>query len=63
VRDFNDFNQANNPHNEHDFLKFELCNRASFFKIDYYDVTMQFGPSWLFWRLSFSISIANGTTG
>jgi hypothetical protein len=43
VRDFNDFDVGNDPHQEHDFGAFELSNRKFFFKIDYYDRSMEFG--------------------
>lgn len=43
VGQFTDFNEKNDPHQEHDFLNFELCNRNFIFKIDYYDLSMEFG--------------------
>ena len=43
VHDFTDFNAHNDPFGEHDCLSFELCNRTFFFKIDYYNLNMEFG--------------------
>lgn len=41
VREFNDFNAGNDPHGEHDFGKIEYEGREVFFKIDYYDTSLQ----------------------
>jgi hypothetical protein len=43
VRNFRDFDQGNDPHQEHDFGAFELSNQQFFFKLDYYDTSMEFG--------------------
>ena len=43
VRDFCDFDADNDPHGEHDFGAFELSNQRFFFKIDYYDRSMDMG--------------------
>jgi hypothetical protein len=43
VVSFDDFNEDNDPHGEHDFGKFELCNRRLFWKIDYFDERGEFG--------------------
>ena len=43
VRDFRDFDEGNDPHQEHDFGAFELSNQRFFFKLDYYDTSMEFG--------------------
>lgn len=43
VRDFSDFDADNDPHQEHDFGAFELSNQRFFFKIDYYDRSMDCG--------------------
>lgn len=43
VRDFRDFDEDNDPHHEHDFGAFELSNQRFFFKLDYYDTSMEFG--------------------
>ena len=40
---FDDFNEGNDPYGEHDFGSFELCNRKFFWKIEYYDPTMEQG--------------------
>ena len=40
---FDQFNEDNDPHGEHDFGSFELCGRKFFWKIDYYDRTMELG--------------------
>ena len=39
---FTDFNADNNPHGEHDFGSFTLAGRKFFWKIDAYDIEMQF---------------------
>ena len=33
----------NDPHKEHDFGSFEIAGRKFFFKLDYYDLAMEFG--------------------
>ena len=43
VATFSDFNADNDPHNEHDFGSFTLAGRKFFFKLDYYDLAMEFG--------------------
>ena len=43
VRGFADFADDNDPHNEHDFGAFEIGGNSFFFKIDYYDPTMDAG--------------------
>jgi hypothetical protein len=43
VATFSDFNADNDPHQEHDFGAFELAGRRFFFKLDYYDLAMEFG--------------------
>ena len=40
---FSDFTPDNDPHGEHDFGNFEIAGRKFFWKIDYYDATMEFG--------------------
>jgi hypothetical protein len=40
---FDDFNEDNDPHGEHDFGSFELCGRKFFWKIDYFDRSMEYG--------------------
>ena len=40
---FDQFTPDNDPHGEHDFGKFELDGDTLFWKIDYYDLTEQFG--------------------
>ena len=42
---FDAFDADNDPHREHDFGGFELTGHRFFFKIDYYDPTMEFGSS------------------
>ena len=37
------FSTANDPHGEHDFGSFEINGETLFWKIDYYDETMQSG--------------------
>jgi hypothetical protein len=43
VATFSEFTADNNPHGEHDFGSFSLAGRKFFFKIDYFDATMEFG--------------------
>ena len=43
VARFDRFTENNDPHGEHDFGSFELVRRTFFWKVDYYDATMEFG--------------------
>lgn len=43
VRGFSGFGPDNDPYGEHDMAFFEVAGEAFFFKIDYYDLTMQAG--------------------
>jgi hypothetical protein len=43
VATFSDFNADNDPHGERDFGSFSLAGRKFFFKLDYYDLAMDFG--------------------
>ena len=43
VVSFDEFTEDNDPYGEHDFGKFELCNRRFFWKIDYFDERGEFG--------------------
>lgn len=43
IRAFDDFNVGNDPWNEHDFGKVELEDETYFWKIDAYDLNMEFG--------------------
>lgn len=43
VERFNDFNADNDPYGEHDFGSFEHAGEKIFWKIDYYDKTMDKG--------------------
>ena len=43
VRLFDDFNRGNDPHGEHDFGSFSVRDQKLFFKIDYYDKTLEWG--------------------
>jgi Protein of unknown function (DUF3768) len=42
VRSYNAFSSTNDPYDEHDFGAIELTGETFFFKIDYYDRTMEF---------------------
>ena len=42
IQVFDDFHHANDPHQEHDFGAFDADGHTIFFKIDYYDKTLQF---------------------
>ena len=39
---FDDFCHANDPHEEHDFGAFDAEGETIFFKIDYYDLTLNY---------------------
>jgi hypothetical protein len=43
VSRFDRFTSDNDPYGEHDFGSFEMVGRKFFWKVDYYDATMQFG--------------------
>ena len=43
VATFTEFSADNDPHKEHDFGSFDLGGRKFFFKLDYYDLAMEFG--------------------
>ena len=43
VTTFEDFTAGNDPHGEHDFGSFDLAGDKFFWKIDYYDSTLEFG--------------------
>ena len=43
VKTFNDFSEDNDPYGEHDFGAFDFKGERIFWKIDYYDKSMQFG--------------------
>jgi len=43
IRRFNDFNKSNDPYQEHDFGRIEHNGITYFFKIDYYDTSMEYG--------------------
>ena len=43
VRTFTDFTDDNDPNGEHDFGAFEIGGNRLFFKIDYYNPTMDAG--------------------
>lgn len=43
VRSFSDFTEDNDPNGEHDFGNFKVGDLTIWFKIDYYDQTMDAG--------------------
>ena len=43
VRQFDDFTAGNDPHGEHDFGKVTVDGEALFWKVDYYDVNLEYG--------------------
>jgi hypothetical protein len=43
VQSFSNFTKDNDPHPEHDFGSIEIDGAKYFWKIDYYDLAMQFG--------------------
>ncbi|RUN75425.1 DUF3768 domain-containing protein [Sphingomonas sp. TF3] len=45
IRDYDDFGPDVDPHGERDFGRFEFRGAALYWKIDYYDRTLDFGSS------------------
>lgn len=43
VKDFTDFSPDNDPRGERDFGAFDAAGERFFFKIDYYDSSMEYG--------------------
>jgi len=43
VQTFDAFNEDNDPHSEHDFGSFEFAGETLFFKLDYYNKTLDGG--------------------
>ena len=43
VREFGVFTPDNDPHGEHDFGAVEVAGHRCFWKIDYYDLALEFG--------------------
>ena len=43
VRAFTAFTDDNDPYKEHDFGSFSLIGETLFWKIDYYDLTLEYG--------------------
>jgi hypothetical protein len=43
TREFTEFDGDNDPHGEHDFGSFQIVGHKFFWKIDYYDRSMEFG--------------------
>lgn len=43
VKSFKDFTKGNDPNSEHDFGSITIENEKFFWKIDYYDQTLQLG--------------------
>lgn len=43
ARLFDEFNEQNDPYGEHDFGSFSVGDLKLFFKIDYYDKTLEWG--------------------
>ena len=43
VQSFNDFNEDNDPYLEHDFAAFQHNGERLFWKLDYYNLTMDAG--------------------
>lgn len=43
VRDFDTFSEDNDPHSERDFGSFNFGEVKCFWKIDYYDLNLEFG--------------------
>ena len=45
ISEFNNFNKSNDPYQEHDFGRIEHNGINYFFKIDYYDTSMDYGSN------------------
>ena len=43
VQKYADFNKDNDPYGEHDFGRFEVAWETLYWKIDYYDISMEYG--------------------
>ncbi len=43
VKSFKDFTKGNDPNSEHDFGSITIENEKFFWKIDYYDISLEFG--------------------
>jgi len=43
VRDFSEFSESNDPYGEHDFGSFDLDGVSLYWKIDYYDLLLEYG--------------------
>ena len=43
VATYETFNEGNDPYGEHDFGSFEIGSRTFFWKIDYFDLAMEYG--------------------
>ena len=43
VRAFEKFDEDNDPHHEHEMAFFEVKGERYFFKVDYYDKSLEFG--------------------
>jgi Protein of unknown function (DUF3768) len=43
IRQYDAFSPANDPHSEHDFGTVTVNREKVFFKIDYYDIDMEYG--------------------
>jgi hypothetical protein len=43
LREFDDFNADNDPYGEHDFGAFTVAKQKYFFKISYYDRSLEYG--------------------
>jgi len=43
VKTHSDFTEGNDPNGEHDFGSCDIAGEKFFWKIDYYDVSMEFG--------------------
>ncbi len=45
VRTFSEFTPDNDPYGEHDFGAFQIGEERLFWKIDYYDLSLEFGSN------------------
>lgn len=43
VRSYDTFTPGNDPHCEHDFGRFKIGDQTLYWKVDYYDLSLEYG--------------------